>query len=157
MATLFLLKHLPGKRKRAPEQSGEQQSSSFMQRLFALTKWLRREIVSRSLLCAAIASAFCILLKDSTIEAQTPLLFLIVILAIAGRFGTSAGVLGTLISALVFAEFLFDPLRSLAISNPLERSNIGWMILGGLALACLFGRSPKSMDRERRDDTAVPS
>lgn len=157
MATLFPLKHLPGKRKGSLGRSGEQQGAFFMRLLFPLSKWLRHEIVSGSLLCAAAAGALCILLKDSTIERQTPILFLIVILAVAGRFGTSADILGTLFAAVVFAEFLFDPLHSLAIGNPVEKSNTSWMILGGLALSCLFGRSPTPMNQERRDDTAVPS
>jgi K+-sensing histidine kinase KdpD len=70
-----------------------------MERLLLLAEWFRHESVSGSLLCGAIAIGLCIHMKGSTIEAQVPILFLLVVLAISSRFGTPAGVLGTVLSA----------------------------------------------------------
>ncbi|MBZ5507980.1 MAG: DUF4118 domain-containing protein [Acidobacteriia bacterium] len=156
MAAIFPLKHLPWNRKGSSQSSGKRQRSFSMENLLLLAEWFRHESVSGSLLCGAIAIGLCILLKGSTIEAQVPILFLLVVLAISSRFGTPAGVLGTVLSAVAFAEFLFDPQRSLAIRNPVEKSNMAWMILGGLALSCLFGKSQKSTDQERQNGTPAP-
>ena len=67
-----------------------------------------------------------------------PLLFTLVLLLVAAIFGVRAGVLGTVVAALVFAVFLLSPTGSLNVANDSARSNLGWMLLIGLAFSFLF-------------------
>ena len=105
-----------------------------------------RDVLSGTIWCAAAASFLCIVLADSPFKAETPLLFLSVLLVIAARFGAAAGSIGTAMAALIFAEFLFEPIHKLAVNNLEARSDLGWMILGGLAVSALLGKSRKPLD-----------
>ena len=95
------------------------------------------------LLCSIIAALVCVLFQLASFKQVLPICFLLVIAGIANRFGYFAGVLGTILSALIFAVFLFEPLRGLAVQNQVAKSNLIWMLLGGLALSALFSNPPK--------------
>jgi len=69
---------------------------------------------------------------------MVPLVFTAVLLLIAAIFGVRAGVIGTVLAALVFAAFLFSPAGSLSVTNDSARSNLAWMLLIGLAFSFLF-------------------
>jgi K+-sensing histidine kinase KdpD len=67
-----------------------------------------------------------------------PLVFTVVLLVVAAIFGVRAGVIGTVLAALVFAAFLLNPTGSLTVANDSARNNLGWMLLIGLAFSFLF-------------------
>jgi Kef-type K+ transport system membrane component KefB len=66
--------------------------------------------------------------------------FLIVIILVARLWGRLAGVLGTAIAALVFAFLLFNPVGSWIVNDDAARTNLGWMLLGGMALSYFLGK-----------------
>ena len=78
---------------------------------------------------------------------MVPLVFTAVLLFIAGIFGSRAGVLGTVLAALVFAAFLFGPTGSLGVASDAARSNLGWMLLIGLVFSFLFAPRNSSLRR----------
>ncbi len=67
-----------------------------------------------------------------------PLVFIVVLLLIAARFGTAAGALAAIAAALIFAHVLYDPQGSFAVSNDAARANLGWMVLGAIVPAYLL-------------------
>lgn len=71
-------------------------------------------------------------------EAFLPLLFVVVVVPIAVRFGNLAGTVGTVLAALIFASF-FPPRWSLAISNPASTRHLIEMTIIGIVLSDLFG------------------
>jgi K+-sensing histidine kinase KdpD len=73
-----------------------------------------------------------------------PFLFLAVVVLVAIRFGTLAGVLGTIAAAIIFAGFLFEPRLSLAVRDTAAKSNLIWMIIGGVAISDLLGHRSKT-------------
>src|SRR5215831_11866363 len=75
-----------------------------------------------TLLCCLSAVLLILLLHGGTLARNAPLMNLIVIVLVASRFGRLAGFLGTVISAILFAEFLFDPRFSLAVADLRQRS-----------------------------------
>lgn len=87
------------------------------------------------------------LFAGSAKGAFLPIWFLIVLVALAIRYGLAVGILGSLSAALVFAHFLFSPLGSWHVSDSIARQNLAWMILGGVSLPFLFAPS-----RQRRTD-----
>jgi K+-sensing histidine kinase KdpD len=101
-----------------------------------------------------------------------PIAFIVLALLVAMRYGSSAGVAGTLAAAFVFAWMLYLPHGSLRVEDTGARDNIGWLIIGGVALSVLFGRPPREerigppasaqqpdtgeVESVRRSPTAVP-
>lgn len=79
---------------------------------------------------------------------ELPLMFTIVLLFAALLFGAWAGVLGTVLSALVFATHLFNPLGNLRVSNDVARSNLGWMLMIGIAFSFLFAPQKSTFGRQ---------
>ena len=94
------------------------------------------------ILCTAASGFFSLLFHESAFKRYLPLLFISIILLIAIRFGTWAGVAGTLLSSVVFAMFLFAPQSSLIVSDLTARSNLIWMVVGGLILSYFFAATP---------------
>jgi hypothetical protein len=62
-------------------------------------------------------------------------------------FGVRAGLLGTVLAALVFADYLFSPV-GIQVANESARANLGWMLLIGIGFSFLFA-PPTSTCRRR--------
>jgi K+-sensing histidine kinase KdpD len=94
-----------------------------------------------SLVTGALASGYAW-------RAEVPLIFTVVLLMVALLFGAWAGVLGTLLSGLVFATHLFPPLGNLRVASDVARSNLGWMLMIGIAFSFLFAPQKSALRRE---------
>jgi len=81
-------------------------------------------------------------------RAEVPLIFTAVLLVVALLFGAWAGVVGTLLSGLVFATHLFAPLGNLRVASDAARSNLGWMLMIGMAFSFLFAPHKSALRRE---------
>ena len=112
-----------------------------------------KDTVSGTMWATALAVFSCLLFEESEYKAGVPIAFLLVLLVIARRYSSIAANLGTLISALIFAELLFEPLRRLAVDDIGERVNLGWMILGGLVISNFFAK-PKASSEPKTDDAS---
>jgi K+-sensing histidine kinase KdpD len=98
-----------------------------------------------SAVCAGTAGLMVAIFREQPGRESLPLVFLAVITLVALYFGVAAGILGSLSAAVVFALFLFPPLGSPLINDLSERSNVGWMLLGGITISYLFApRAPTS-------------
>lgn len=96
-----------------------------------------------TILIACLAIFASAMLYGSSIKFVLPLLFVAIVLAVAHRFGTITGVLGTVIAAVIFAACLFSPYGNLHVANPKARESLNWMLLGGISLSFLFpGKHP---------------
>ena len=99
-------------------------------------------------LCFMAAIVTAVFASGHAWQVDVPLLFTVVLLVVALLFGTRAGVIGTLLAALVFATHLFNPLGSIHIESSAARSNIGWMLMIGIAFSFLFAPHKSSLKRE---------
>jgi K+-sensing histidine kinase KdpD len=93
-------------------------------------------------LCSGLAVSAAFLFHNTRFSTFVPLLFIGVIGFLANKFGTWSGILGTIAVATIFAEFLFEPSFSLHITNSAGKSNLVWMVIGGIALSDLLGVPP---------------
>jgi K+-sensing histidine kinase KdpD len=96
--------------------------------------------------CTWAAAMICMLFQGRPTRALIPVVFLVVVTLVAMRCGIIAGIIGSAISALIFATFLFHPLGSVSVANPAARTNLAWLIVGGLAFSYLLapiGRGPQ--------------
>lgn len=91
-----------------------------------------------TLLCASVALVLALVFNQTRLELALPLVCLAVIVAVAARFGVATGVLGSIISALLLAYFVYSPEDSFRIANSDARANISWLLLGGISLSFLF-------------------
>ena len=94
-----------------------------------------------TLSCVALAAAASLIGQSKPGKSALPIWFLAVIMVIVFRFGSTAGIWGTILSGMIFAAYLFEPLGRLAIHNTDQKNNLMWMVLVGLAIS-MFGRSP---------------
>jgi|SRR5215469_4170554 len=102
-----------------------------------MKKW--REHAWGTLTCVVAAGALAFVFRGSKVEHFLPLLFIAAIGVVADRFGSAAGILGTVGAAIIFAEFLFPPTLSLRVSDSLQRNNLLWMVVIGTIISELLG------------------
>jgi K+-sensing histidine kinase KdpD len=109
-----------------------------------------------TLLCASVALTLALVFNQTRLELALPLICLAVIVAVAARFGVATGVLGSVISALLLAYFVYTPEDSFRIANSDARASISWLLLGGISLSFLFtprrGASAKEREEHRAGD-----
>ena len=96
------------------------------------------DTVIGTLLCASVALILALVFHRSRLELTLPLISLAVVIAVAARFGVATGVLGSLVSALLLAYFVYAPQHSLRVVSPDARASLSWLLLGGISLSFLF-------------------
>ncbi len=89
--------------------------------------------------CAIAAAALSPVVSQTPLASFAPLIFLIVIFLVAARFGNYAGMIGTIIAALIFELFLFEPRFSLLVSDAAARNHLIWMVVIGVVISDLLG------------------
>lgn len=90
------------------------------------------------LVCTLAAVGFSAAANGHEWKNLAPLIFTAVLLLIAAIFGARAGILGTVLAAMVFAGFLFGPVGSIHVADESARANLGWMLLIGIGFSFLF-------------------
>ncbi len=95
------------------------------------------------LFAAATAAVMSYFFRGTYLSSIVPLLFVGLVTLVALQFGVAAGVLGCVVSALIFALFLLHPVGSVAVAASAARSNLGWLLLGGISLSFLFAPQQK--------------
>jgi K+-sensing histidine kinase KdpD len=99
------------------------------------------------LLCALAAVGFSAAADGHAWKNLAPLIFTAVLLLTAAVFGARAGILGTVLAAMVFAGFLFGPVGSIHVANESARANLGWMLLIGIGFSFLFAPPTSTIRR----------
>lgn len=99
------------------------------------------------LFLASIASfAAAEMFAGTHMRAAIPLLFIVVLYGLARRYGVVVAVAGSLLSAFVFAHFLFDPTGSWHVEDAAARTSLLWMVVGAVVLSYLL--IPPSSERK---------
>ena len=103
-----------------------------------------------TLLCASVALVLALVFNQTRFEFALPLICLAVVLSVAARFGVATGVLGSIVSAFLFAYFVYSPEGSFHIASADARANVSWLLLGGISLSFLF--TPRREQAESRQE-----
>jgi len=101
----------------------------------------RFRAASGVLIAAAAAYAAAWLFQGNDVRVVLPLWFVAVLVVVGLRYGIGVGIVGSLLSAAIFAIMLFSPLGSFRVTDHVARQNLAWMILGGVVLSYLFAPS----------------
>jgi len=94
--------------------------------------------ITGALLSLMAALVVAKVFSHSQFRMLVPLGFVAVLIALASRFGPIVSVVGAVLSAMVFAYFLFPPLFSLRVAEAAARENLSWMALSAIALSYLL-------------------
>ena len=109
-----------------------------------------------TLLCASVALVLALVFNQTRLEVALPLVSLAVVLAVAARFGVATGVLGSIVTALLLAYFVYAPEGSLRVSSHDARANLSWLLIGGISLSFLFtprrDQQPHGYEHRRSDE-----
>jgi K+-sensing histidine kinase KdpD len=105
---------------------------------------LRANLVSfiGIMICAWSAALMSFVFHNRSAKVVVPIAFLAIVLLVSIRCGVLAGVLGSVVATLIFAVFLYAPLGSPQVSDKSARSNLAWLVLGGLTISYLLGSTP---------------
>jgi len=98
---------------------------------------------------ASGAALLCVIFAGRGQGAVVPIVFIVIITLVAIRCGALAGMLGALISAVIFAYFLYKPLGAVSVDDPAARMNLAWLVLGGLACSYLLAPPKTGPQRHR--------
>jgi len=90
------------------------------------------------LICGWAAAMLCIFFRGRHAGTMVPIAFIAIVIVVAIRCGVAVGAIGSAISVVIFAVFLYQPLGSVAVDDPVARMNLAWLVLGGVALSYLF-------------------
>src|ERR1051325_6084602 len=91
-----------------------------------------------AVVCVLAAAAMVAVSSGSPWEKYAPLFFCAVPLLVSLKFGSRAGVSGTILGGVVFLLSMFHPLSSFPQANEAVRANVAWMFLFGISLS-FFG------------------
>ena len=99
--------------------------------------------ITGALLSLTAALVAAKVFSHSQFRVLVPLGFVVLLVALASRFGSIVSIVGAVLSAMVFAYYLFPPLYSLRVDDPAARENLSWMVLSAIALSYLLFPSRK--------------
>ena len=94
---------------------------------------LRRSLCG-VLLCGTSAILAVYFFREHAFNLYVPLCFIAVLLGTTILWGRAAGIAGSIVSAITFMRFLFEP-DGFAVSDPAARVNPGCMLLAGLVVS----------------------
>jgi K+-sensing histidine kinase KdpD len=97
-----------------------------------------RDAAIGGLVCALAALVVTAAANGHTWKNLAPLIFTVVLLIIAVLFGSRAGIIGTVLAAMIFASLLFNPMGNIQVADESARGNLGWMLLIGIGFSFLF-------------------
>jgi len=133
---------------RVDNDDANSRGSSWFLVLKNVFDWPGAGTLAGALACFLAAFISVAVANGHTWVAEVPLMFTIVLLFAALLFGAWAGVLGTVLSALVFATHLFTPMGKLRVASDVARSNLGWMLMIGIAFSFLFAPQKTTLRRQ---------
>lgn len=107
--------------------------------------------VSSLLLCAVAAWSVSQFGWQHGHRLVLPFLFLGLVLLLGMRYGRIVGILGSILSALVFAHALYEPRGSFFVADQGARSALAWAILLGVCTSYLLLPTGEELRHSRND------
>ncbi len=67
-----------------------------------------------------------------------PFAFIVVLIVLARTYGVLTSVIGSAITAVIFARFMYPPLGTLGVDSEVAKANLGWMMLCAITISYLL-------------------
>jgi K+-sensing histidine kinase KdpD len=107
-------------------------------------------------MCGIAAAALSLLMENVAAKPLLPLLFIIVLVAAALRYGVLSAVLGAVLATAIFAYFLFVPVGSFSVKKGEARNNLAWMVMVGIPTAYFAWSTKVDARRTQQDQVKRP-
>ncbi len=107
-------------------------------------------VASSLLLCAVAAWSVSQFGWPHQHRLVLPFLFLAVVLVLGMCYGRAVGMLGSILSALVFAHALYEPRGSFFVADQAARSALAWALLLGVSASFLLLPSGDDLRHHRK-------
>lgn len=118
----------------------------------------RIDTIIGAVFCAVLAAGSVAMLPRNEHRALLPLLFIVVIAAMAKRYGAGAGVLGSVAAALIFSYFWFAPQGSFKVAQDTARSNLSWMLILGISVSYFLSfPKPETTEHKNLSEGSAPA
>jgi K+-sensing histidine kinase KdpD len=85
--------------------------------------------------CGIIAAVLSLVMRNAGDKSLLPLIFIVVLVAAALRYGMLAAILGAVLATTIFAYLLFVPVGSFKVQKGKARTNLTWMVMIGIPAA----------------------
>ena len=85
--------------------------------------------------CGIVAAALSLIMAQVPGKPLLPLVFIVVLVAAALRYGVLSAMLGAVLATAIFAYFLFVPVGSFVVKKGEARNNLAWMVVVGIPAA----------------------
>ena len=85
--------------------------------------------------CGIIAAVLSLVMRHAGDKSLLPLIFIVVLVAAALRYGMLATILGAVLATTIFAYLLFVPVGSFKVQKGEARTNLTWMVMVGIPAA----------------------
>ena len=105
---------------------------------------------SALLLCAAAAWTVAQFDWLQPHRLVVPFIFLGVVLLLGVRYGRLVGVLGSVLSAIIFAHALYAPIGSFFVADQSARSALAWALLLGVVASYLLLPTRDELQKKNR-------
>jgi K+-sensing histidine kinase KdpD len=90
------------------------------------------------LLSASAALVSSLIFATRSWRVFVPLCFVVVLVVLAARYGVAVSVIGSALTAMIFAHFLFSPVGSFQVESDSAKMNLAWMVLASIAVSYLL-------------------
>ena len=81
------------------------------------------------LLSGAAALTLAIIGRPMPLRQWLPWIFVLVLIGVAARYGTTASLIGSVVGVVIFARRLYAPLGSIAVNDDAAKASLAWMAL----------------------------
>ena len=102
------------------------------------------------MLCAAAAWSVSQFGWQRSHRLVLPFAFLALVFVLGALYGRLVGMLGSVLSAVVFAHALYNPVGSFFVTDQAARSVLAWEILVGVSLSFLLLPTGKEIHHHHR-------
>ena len=100
--------------------------------------------------CIGAAAVLSLVMRDPDTRLAAPILCTFAIMATSFLWGRAAAILGAAAATLTFDLFLFPPLGSIRVSDPVERLALALLAWSAVVAALMTPPNPAEASREAR-------
>ena len=100
--------------------------------------------------CIVAAGVLSFVMRDPDTRLAAPILCMFAVMASSFLWGRAAAILGAAAATLTFDLFLFPPIGSIRVSDPVERLALALLALSAVVASLMTPPNPAEASRESR-------
>jgi K+-sensing histidine kinase KdpD len=110
----------------------------------------RQKSLSGMVFCISAATILSLILRDPDTRLAAPILCTLAVMASSFLWGRAAAILGAAAATLIFDLFLFPPIGSMRVSDPVEGLALALLAWSAVVASLMTPPDPAEASREAR-------